>query len=227
MAGFQPPPRVKNALDNRKLNLSAPCPSNAGKKSNLVWGLYLGNPRITVYTGDAENSKVSAALDIIVFEAFMILFKKALTAEPGWKDYVVNKNFTWFNRQRSEKPEVVSELHVGKDAEGQIWISVMDSKATKVRFFIAAPDFHSFKHGNGNDFTKEETSVLISEAYINILTRVTSNLFVAAWPEVEADYSKKAEEARAKREGAGGGGGGYSKQATPEKSNVSDGDIPW
>ncbi|MBY0418060.1 MAG: hypothetical protein K2W88_08390 [Pararheinheimera sp.] len=225
MAGFQPPPRVKTALDNRKLNLSTPCPTDPKKKSNLTWGLYTGNPRITVYTGDAENSKVSAAMDIIVFQSLLNLMKKALTAPAGWKDAVVNSNYTWFNRVKSATPEVVSKVHVGKDTEGQIWISVTDTKATKVRFFIGAPDFHSFEHGDGTPFTKEETSVLCTEAYVNVLERVTANLFVNAWPEVEADYKKRADEAAAKREGSGGGS--YSRQAPADKSNVAEGDIPW
>lgn len=218
MAGqFTPPPRVKTALDNRKLSLSAPCPSNPAKKSNLIWGIALGNPRITVYTGDAENSKITAALDIVVFEAFLLLMEKAIKAEPGWKDLVVNKNFTWFNRQRSPAPEVVSELHVGKDAEGSIWISVIDNKATKVRFFITPPEFHQFSQ------SKEEVSGLFTQSYVNILRRVMTGLFVDAWPEVEADYTKKAEEAKAKREGAGGGG--YSK--APPAASMASNDIPW
>lgn len=225
-SGFQPPPRVKTALDNRKLNISTPCPSNPAKKSNLTWGLYTGNPRITVYTGDAENTKVSAALDIIVFESFMILLKRALTAAPGWKDTVVNTGYTWFNRVRSPNPEVISKLHVGKDTDGKIWISVTDNKATKVRFFIGSPDFHSFEHGDGTPYSKEETSVLLTEAYINVLTRVTSDLFVNAWPEVEADYKKRAEEAAAKREG-GNSKPAYTTRAAPPEAAFVEADVTW
>lgn len=55
MADFRPPPRIKNALDNRKLNLSAPTPGAQGKYANLIWGIINNNPRITVYTGDPSE----------------------------------------------------------------------------------------------------------------------------------------------------------------------------
>lgn len=224
--GFQPVPRKKGALDNRKLNLVAPCPTDAKKKSNLVWGLYEGNPRLTVYVGDAEGSKISAALDIVVFYAFLELLKTALTAEPDWKAKIENKNFTWFGGKRSEQPEIVSELWVGKDKEGQIWISVTDTKAPKVRFFIVNPEFHTLIHGTGTPFTKGEVSNLFTRGYISIFENVVAEMFVASWPEVEAANKKRAEAAEAKRSGMGGRSG-YQQQRPAEAEAVSDGDIPW
>jgi hypothetical protein len=231
-SGFQPPPRVKNALDNRKLNLSSPCPTNPGKKSNLIWGLYEGNPRLTVYIGDNEGSKVSAALDLPVFQAFLALLESAPSKEPGWKNCIENKNFTWYGGKRSEAAEVVSELWVGKDKEGQIWISVTDKKAPKVQFFFSEPEFHHFKHGDGTSFTKAETSELFAKGYISILNSVVNSLFVTSWPEVEAANKRRAEAAAEKRGGGsggyGGGGGGYTNRApAPPAAIVTGDDFPF
>jgi len=205
MSDFRPPPRIKTPLDHPKLKLSSPSPNTPGKLSNLVWGLYEGNPRLTVYIGDQEGSKLSANLDVVTFYAFIELLKKAVTAELGWYDKIVNKNFTWYNQKRSETPEVVSELIVGRDKEGQIWISVSDNKPVKVRFFIVNPEYHTLVHGTGEPFTKAETSSLFTLGYINLLEKVVAQVFNAQWPEAEAAGKKRAEAAAAKR----GGGGGY------------------
>lgn len=231
--GFQAPPRKKNALDNRKLNLSAPSPGTPGKKSNLVWGLYEGNPRLTVYVGDAEGSKISAALDAPVFFAFLELLKMADKAEPDWKAKIENKNFTWFGGKRSETPQIVSELWVGKDKEGQIWISVIDTKSPKVRFFICNPEFHTLIHGDGTEFTKGEVSSIFTRGYVELLTNIVSILFVHSWPEVEAANKKRAEAAEAKRNGGGGGynhnkgsSSGGNNQSTPA-AEPEESDFPF
>ena len=52
--------RVKNALDNRKLFLTAPVPSTdpeaKGKYSTLQWMLVKNNPRMVVWTNDPADT---------------------------------------------------------------------------------------------------------------------------------------------------------------------------
>jgi hypothetical protein len=106
---------------------------------------------------------------------------------------------------------------------------VVDNKATKVRFFFAPNDFHSFHASDASGamvpMSKEQVSVSFTSGYIKLLENVVSSLFVQQWPEVEADYVKKAEEARVKREGAGGGG--YTKREAPQAASMVAEDIPW
>ena len=81
---FRPAPRPKNALDNRKLNLLAPCPTAPGKTSAMTTNVFTAektgepNVRITVFTRDPEDQgerngygKIVANLDPIVFMAFL------------------------------------------------------------------------------------------------------------------------------------------------------------
>lgn len=225
-SGFQRPPRVKTPLDNPKLKLSAPCPVDPSKKSNLVWGIYEGNPRISVYIGDPEGKKVEAKIDAPVFEAFLQLIERAATEAPEWKTHIDNMNFVWFGGKKSDSPELVSRLSVGKEKDGQIWISVTDKVAPKVRFFFVNPDMHSFVHGDGTAWTHGETSAAFAKSMVSILRNTMSELFVKSWPEVEAAQKKRNEEMQAKR--AGGGGGGYTQRAAPAPAAaITADDFPF
>lgn len=195
---FRPAPRVKNALDNRKLNLSTPCPGVQGKWSSLIWGLYANNPRITVYTNDPNDTgadkgygKINANLDLPVFYMLTGLITKAIdyvaTADkPDWKDKVENKGFTFFGGKKSDKPAVISSVWVGKDKEGVVWISVVAKDRPIIKFSFAPSDFHNFVHGDGTPYTAGEASVLFADGYVtlleNMMTHMACNNYVEPPP---------------------------------------------
>jgi uncharacterized membrane protein YgcG len=216
MAGnFQRPERIKNALDNRKLNLSAPTPGVQGKYASLIWGLYSNNPRLTVYTNDPNDSgeqngygKISANLDGPTFFAFLELLKIAVAAPGEFKDKVENKNFIFPGGKRSERPVVVSELWAGKDKDGLIWISVTARDRPKIKFPITNPDFHQFLHGDGTPYAPAETSKLFALGYINMLDKMMAHLMVTLWVEPE---KKNPPGGGGNYGGGGGGGGGYNR----------------
>lgn len=197
MADFnnRPAPRVKNAFDNGKLKLSAPTPGVDKARANLIWGLEANNPRITVYTGDPQDAgadkgygKIVAKLDLPVFFMVMELLHRAVdfkaTSETSeFKDKVENKGYTWFSGKKSERPEVLNAIWIGKDKEGVIWISVTARNRPIIKFPFAPSDFHYFVHGDGTPFTAGETSVLFSRGYIRLLEKMMSAMAVSHWVE--------------------------------------------
>lgn len=214
MAGnFTPTPRVKNALDNRKLNLSAPVPNVQGKYASLIWGLYSNNPRITVYTNDPNDNnapgygKISANLDLPVFYAFLHMLNMAIEAPGEYKNKVENKNYIFPGGKRSDTPVVVSELHVGKDKDGVLWISVTDAmkkERPRIKFKFTPGDFHQFQHGDGRPYTEGEASVLFAKGYVNLLNSMMAHLAVVNYVEPP----QKDQGGGGQRQGGGGGGGG-------------------
>lgn len=206
MAGnFKPPPRAKTALDNRKLNLSAPVPNVQGKYASLIWGLFSNNPRITVYTNDPNDNappgygKISANLSLPAFMMFLVMLRKVIDSPGETKDKVENKNYTYFSGKRSDLPVVVSELHVGKDAEGVVWISVTDTikkERPRIKFKFHPDDFHALVHGDGRPYSKGEASALYAEGYANLLDKMMIHMASENYVEPPP------------RDGGGGGGGG-------------------
>ncbi len=194
MAFNNMPPRKKIALDNRKLSLYAPCPSAPGKSSSLSWRLVSNNPRICVYTNDPadmteknQNGLIAAALDAPVFFMLMQLLYKTIDGPNGVKEKIENKNFIFPGGKRSEKPVVVSEIIVGKDDDGVVFISVVafDKSRPRVKFELVPNEFHSLFHQNGQPFTKGEASALYARGYMQCLEGLMTHLLVTEWVEPE------------------------------------------
>lgn len=209
---FQRPPRKKNALDHRKLNLSAR--NDQGKMASLIWGLYSNNPRLTVYTnveGDRDNGRMSANLDTRTFYSLLILLKRAIefkaTAEvPDFKVKVNNQRPNF--KPGGGRPDGnvdESELWVGKDKEGVIFLAVTAYNRPKIKFPFIPSEYHQFFHGSGEQFSKSEASALSAEAYLELLKPMVAMLQVTEW--------KDPDEGKERRGGNGGGnnGGGYQR----------------
>lgn len=188
------PPRKKIALDNRKLSLFAPCPSAAGKVSSLSWRLVSNNPRICVYTNDPAdmtekngNGLIAAALDAPVFFMLMKMIGKVIDAAPGHREKIENKNFIFPGGKRSEKPVVVSEIIVGKDEEGVVFLSVVayDKSRPRIKFDLLPNEFHALYHKSGEQFTKAEASALYAQGYLKCLEGLMTHLLVTEWVEPE------------------------------------------
>lgn len=225
MADFKPAPRVTNALDNRKLNLSAPG-VDQGKRASLIWGLYSNNPRITVWTGgesEGRQEKIAANLDLPVFYAFLNLLNKTLVGPNGAKSAIENMGFTFPGGKRSEKPSVLSELWVGKDDDGSVWISVTAYNRPKIKFYFVASDFHHFKKGDGTPFSKAEINNLFAEGYVKLLENMMATMACNNWvPPVPRDNNGGG----GNRGGYGGGGGnGGGNRSQPR--DLPEDDLPF
>lgn len=183
MADFVPNQRTKNALDNRKLNLSTKCPADQTKWSSLIWGIYANNPRITVYTNDPSDQgeskgygKISANLDLPVFYMFLAKLSEVIDAKDEIKFKFENKNFIFPGGKRSEKPVTTSELWVGKDKDGIVWISVTAHNRPKIKFPFCPSDFHFLLNGDGSPVSAAEVSCLCAKAYVTILQNMMATM---------------------------------------------------
>lgn len=220
-SNFTPAPRKKIALDNRKLSLSAKCPSAPGKYSTLIWSLVNNNPRVTVYTNDPadatpknDNGRISANMDAPNFFALLELLEQVSNAEGPTRMKIENKNFIFPGGKRSEKPVVVSELVVGKDDNGIIWISVLayDKERPKIKFQFLPNEFHNYIERSGEPFNPANLSKLYVKGYINLMRGIMTNLLVSEYVEPPK-----------KEEGNNRGGKSWGRQeSAPVKEDTSD-----
>ena len=226
--GFTPPVRKKIALDNGKLKLNAPCPSAPGKTSNLIWGLVANNPRITVYTGDPEDSgerngygKIVAAMDAPAFFILLGMIENFANGPVDQKGKMDNLNYTWFGGKRSDAPVVVSETWVGKDKEGKVFISIISGSRPKIAFYFQPPQFHQLCSADGTPLDRGQASVLAAKGYANLLKNMMSNMLVSEY--VEPPPPKD-------RNGGSGGGNNYgganrsggTQRQTPTEAPAED-----
>lgn len=239
MGNYTPPPKKKTAIDNTKLGLSAPCPTAEGKWSTLRWGLNNNNPFIAVYTGDPNddtpntpNGRIKAELDLPMLMMILNYLEQAITAENGWKMCVETLNFIFPGGRRSEKPVVTTNIWVGKDKEGSVFISVIDAqrKDRPVIKFELAPSNYWF-HVNsrtGETISKQEASIAWTKGYIDLLRNLYYNLAVTEYtpPKPKGDNNGGGNS----RGGGGNSRGGYNNNNNSNNNSSGDGfgdDIPF
>lgn len=239
----------KQLINENKLGLEAPN-GIEGKTASLTFGFQNNNPRVVVWTRDPKDTidfgQIRAQLDMPSFYSFIELLRMALNSS-GPVEYVIdNENFTYENNVKSEKPAKVSELRVGRDEEGCVWISVFGKDRPKIKFYIAPTRWHHFRHANGTAFTKKENSDIFTRAYISMLTEVMANTGVTNYvvPEKKEQgggYQKKPYQGGGYNKGNYQSGGGYKKpyqgnnqqpqqeEKAPVKTNVPefDDEIPF
>ena len=194
--------RKKTALEHRKLNLFAPTPSYPDKLATLIWGVFASNPRLTVYTGDpsdnSENNgygRISANLDTPTFYAFIELLQRIAKSPVEIKRKIKNKNFVWENGKRADVATNVSDLVVGKDFDGSIWISVFAEGRPEVKFYMGPSDYHHLCNADNTPISKGEASELYALGYCNLLSNMVSGVLIDEYvddnPPKQNNYSSR------------------------------------
>lgn len=238
----QRPERKKNAFNNTKLTLSAPCPTAKGKYSTLGFEFHNNNPAIVVRTNDPADmdpsrnyGRIMANMDTPAFFAFITNLKEAIAAPGEFKRKCENHNHDYVNGRRSEEIVHISDLWVGKDKDGCVYLSVLSKKDDRavIKFIFGPSDnrWHKYFHGDGQPFTKGDLSMLYAKAWTQILGEVTANLIVQ---EYVAPVPRKpfGGNGGGQRNNSYGGGnnrpnnGGYNKPASVE-ATISEDDLPF
>lgn len=201
-------PRVKNALDDVKLRLSAK--NQDGRNATFRFELVANNPRAVVYTnveGDKDNGKIQGAFNSMGFYSFLELMKEAIAfkpseATPEWKNKIelMRPNF----KPGGGRPDGVvlaATLWVGKNREGLVWLSLIAYQRPTIKFIITNDEYHKFVHGTGEQYSPGEASELAAKGYVRLLELVMASA---------KDTHYKEPPPRENRGGQGGGQGGYN-----------------
>ena len=191
-------PRKLTALDNRKLWISAPHPTAEGVTSTLHWDYYKNNISIVVYTNDPAD-RVSEKNQGILRAGFdaptMFILLNSITnianGENGEKMKFVNRSHYRLDGTRSDEPIVATEVKVGKDNEGRVWISVEAPGMTKIQFFFGVSKYHSIVNGEGKTLTDAEVSKIAAMGYVNLLTRLLTNILGDNYESVDFKAEEK------------------------------------
>ncbi len=237
------PPIKKHVLHNRKLGLSAPCPSAKGKWSSLTVGLVSNNPRFTIYTNDPEDKTdrdgkpvpITGNVDAPIFFQFLRRAELVAQGPVDVKFKIENEGFQWFGKERAKEKSVLSELHFGKDKDGVCWISVTMKDRPRIQFKFGQNDFHHWYHGDGTPFSPEEVSVDAflgwAEMFRNLMPVRMDLGYVEPKPRDDNGGNRGGGGGNYNRGGGGGGGGNYNNRSSGGGggggSASDDDDIPF
>lgn len=237
-------PRKKHGFSNPKLRLSAPNPNvKGGRWAQLGFDVYNNNPRIILITNDPnmsgqENSfgSFQVPVDHVVLSAIVEEVKKYIFSKEPGKTKIANMIKP---PRGSESKEFInkSDIWIGRDEEGVIFISVIskdDSKWPTIKFPFNNSDgrFHIFYHGDGKPYSKAEQSVVYAKAWVTLLsTAIGSDVVINYTP-----YNNGGSKGNYQNKGNGnwnkGNSNNYQKQNNQESfnsgaSDIEDEDIPW
>ena len=136
----------KHGLNNPKIRLSAPCPTAKGKYANLGFDIWMNNPRIVVATNDPnmmnkekQFGRITAAMEPPTFFLFLEYLNEAIRSKEATK-----KNLKLFGNAKGAQggpgvePVHLTDVWIGRDAEGQVFISVV-KKAGRSSSSSSAP----------------------------------------------------------------------------------------
>lgn len=175
-----PKKQYKSAiLRGSKWQLSAPCPTAKGKYSKLYWDMYSGNPRLVVRTNDPEDEgneygRITAALEPLTFAALLGCIEEAAKS-PAPVKYKVECYSNPKTEQGRGEITLSHEIHTGKDAQGRVYISVIDKQKNRpvVQFFFAAPDSRYHRvFMNGQELGEDAKSVLYALNTVELLRNI-------------------------------------------------------
>ncbi len=239
MSDFKPQIE-KNALNARKMQLYAP--NQAGKSAGMNIRLHNNNFRIQVYTNDPNDPKqgaITAAVEPYVFSMMLVMLEEAIVATGEYRNYIDNMGYKFIGGKRGDKQEVLSRTVVGKDTDGILYLSIVESGRPNVKFPMLPSSWHILRGANGDVEEKAVTSRLFAKGYVKIWTALLQGL-IAYFKEEEQKQNNGGGAGGQggagggfQRRGNGGGGGGGNGggggfNAAAASSSISDeDDIPW
>lgn len=240
---FTPTPRTKIALDNNKLTLSAPSTA-PNARASLTWMLVKNAPRIVVWTRDPAdmtekngNGKIQAELDAPVFASILETINSLIDQPPNTRYKLENKNHTFFGGKRSDEAVVVSEIWVGKDKEGYVYISVTAPTRPVIKFRIQPSMYHTWYNATGEKLEPEAVAKVYVKGYVKILRDIYDHLAITEFVDLQAEKNARnaGQGGGGKQWGnnnnrSGGNGGGYNNNnndSAPAASVKPDDDLPF
>lgn len=209
----------KNALSNTKIRLVAK--NNVGKLATMSFKLKKNNPQIHVYTNEPNDTdnygRIDAALDTIVFNAYLEMLETAAKSSSFKKQSIKNRNYIFPNGKRSEQPVVVSELLVGRDEDGVVWTSVIAKGRPAIKFKFIMPEFHQLIDHDGNPTSLGDASKYVTLGFIRALRDIMNHLQVTEY--VETTTERKSSNNKSNNNS--------SEQKSNKQYEHQDDDIPW
>ena len=163
-------PRIQ---DLNKFTLFADIPGVENQRARLTWSIRGGQPRISVFLfnpATSRNEVLSAPLSPEIFLFLCDKIEEVASAAPGTK-YKIECLLSV--RDAAGKPtqekRTLSELWFGIDADGLVWMSIIDGEKPRIKFNFSLWDYHKLYKPDGSVFTQSECSIGIAKATIRAL----------------------------------------------------------
>lgn len=155
----------------------------SNRSPRLSWCCLRGNPRITVFLNGPDSLPnkgiISSPMDPTAMEDLLACINKVAESEPGNKPY----RMTCWTSPRVDKGNsavaaekvLLSEVIIGRDDKGIVWISCQAKDMPKVKFEFRLSDYHEMFIGD-QPMSEGEASALHAKSFTKILSTIYPKL---------------------------------------------------
>jgi hypothetical protein len=169
-------PRPIKILDFVRLQLFTPAPNMQNVRSKLSFGFRDGNPRITVFTNDPNDTIakgiIYAGLSPEMFEIFLMVFDSVIKAKEETKQAIDCYTTRYEDNKSTGERILNSQIWIGKDANQLIWMTLTAENRPRIRFTFQISEWHKVYRHDGSPISEAEGSALAAMAHLSLLRQV-------------------------------------------------------
>lgn len=208
----------KTLLDLSKLQLRGYLKGSKYPPSLRV-DLYQNNPQIKIYTNMESAPHKGAIIAGMDFQTLHVIFKliRDIVNEDGGGEQIIYEIENKYKPRDSKELMVKNKTIIGKDAEGVVFISVIDSnpEMPKVKFEFGMNYYHGLvRKGGLPPLTKADISCRSAVAWADLFQNIVMRIAVDIYEPVDYNGNK-----------GSGGGNSYGNKNTSSNNDVSDDDL--
>lgn len=229
------PAREKNVSDDFSMMLNGEQNKQTKKRPNLSMFVSLNGIKIKTYSADDEDwenaTKGYVGINYVEMMMILHLIEEAIAAKEETTYKYEISDFTFFNKQRSEKPKLLWTVVVGQDAEGLIYITLLssDNAKPKIPYYFGTRYLRNLVRTRGGDLTPARVSQINAKAWVDAERAIVPLALQQQWPAHLVNEQRKKDEKKEKGGGdkhSGGNNSGSSKSSDYTHDDVED-DLPF
>ncbi len=158
-------------------------PTDRPRKPKLSWAIRDGNPRVSVFTNDPNDTTnkgiITAPMDPITFMDLLDMLKKVAHSAPDSDPVYLDCRTSARDENGKPTGDIVplSQVWMGKDKDGIVWISVFADGRPRIKFPFTMSPYHGIYKSNGTSLTPAEGSVLTAMSTAAVLDKIYGMYF--------------------------------------------------
>lgn len=133
-----------------RFSLYTPTPNLPGKRANLVFGSFNGQPRITVFTGHPDDkAPITAPMGVKELYLLSNRLQAVAMGERGLKFNIGCLRGEWKDDKPTGEKRHMADVIVGKDEEGMVWILLKAEGRAEIKFTFGLSEYHTYRSSDG------------------------------------------------------------------------------
>jgi len=229
MAGQQFPQADKNASENTKLQIQGEPwdASKPAKRPGGIFRIHKGEAWFSIYANNPSEDDKAKRINIKfgIQDAYSILAAiRRCIADPGAERITFEAwNYTFMNRQRSDKPSEQGKITIGRNGEGCVMLVAQFPQRPACQFIFGGTYWTRILNSAGAPLDKKTASEVVAQGWSDALSHILAIVGVDTFVDYAAEKRKK--EASQGGGQSNNGGGNYGGNSNTDSGTTTNADA--